>query len=60
MKPSHAVLAVIAVVATIAAAVFAGLYFTTDSDSEPVSRSSAATECSGTSRLSRGTAIDTK
>jgi hypothetical protein len=41
MKPTHAALAVIAVVATIAAAVFAGLYFTKDSESEPV----AAEQC---------------
>ena len=41
MKPAHVALAVIAVVATIAAAVFAGLYFTTDSASEPV----AAEQC---------------
>ena len=36
MKPAHIALAVIAVGASIAAAVFAGLYFTTDSESEPV------------------------
>ena len=41
MKLTHATLAVIALVATIAAIVFAGLYFTTDSDSEPV----AAEQC---------------
>ena len=41
MKPVHLALAVIAVVTTIAAVVFAGLYFTTDSDSEPV----AAEQC---------------
>ncbi len=40
MKLTHAALAVIAVVATIAAAVFAGVYFTTDSG-EPV----AAEQC---------------
>ena len=44
MKPTHAALAVIAVVATIAAAIFAGLYFTKDSGSE----SATATEqCGG-------------
>jgi hypothetical protein len=36
MKLTHAALAVIAVVATIAAVVFAALYFTTDSESESV------------------------
>ena len=41
MKPTHVALAVIAVVATIAAAVFAGLYFTKDSGSE----SAAAEQC---------------
>jgi len=41
MKPAHIALAVIAVAASIAAAVFAGLYFTTDSESEPV----AAQQC---------------
>ena len=41
MKTAHVVLAVIAVVASIAAVVFAGLYFTTDSESEPV----AAQQC---------------
>ena len=41
MKPTHAALAVIALVATIAAVVFAGLYFTKDSGSEQT----AAEEC---------------
>ena len=41
MKPAQVALAVIAVVASIAAAVFAVLYFTTDSESEPV----AAQQC---------------
>jgi hypothetical protein len=36
MKLTHATLAVIALIATVAAAVFAVLYFTTDSASEPV------------------------
>ena len=41
MKPMHVVLAVIAVVATIAAVVFAALYFTKDSGSE----SAAVEQC---------------
>ena len=41
MKPAHGAAAVIAIVATLAAAVFAGLYFTTDSESERV----AAKQC---------------
>jgi hypothetical protein len=41
MKPTHVALAVTAVAATIAAAVFAGLYFTKDSGSD----SAAAEQC---------------
>lgn len=41
MKPTHVVLAILAVVATIAAVVFATLYFTKDSASEPA----AAEQC---------------
>jgi hypothetical protein len=40
MKPAPVALAVIAVAATIAATVFAGLYFTTDSESESVAAQS--------------------
>jgi len=41
MKPTHAALAVVAVVATVAAVVFGALYFTKDSESE----SAAAEQC---------------
>ena len=41
MKPTHMALAVIAVVATVAAAVFAGLYFTKDAENVSV----AAEQC---------------
>ena len=41
MKLTHATLAVVALVATIAAVLFAGLYVTTDSESDPV----AAEQC---------------
>lgn len=41
MRPAHVALAVIVVIASIAAVVFASLYFATDSESEPV----AAEQC---------------
>ena len=59
MKPAHIALAVIAVGASIAAAVFAGLYFTTDSESEPVVAEQCGDRTSGTSRLSAGAATST-